>query len=87
MVFASARTMNSRRSALRWINLAAVAIFAATLLFFAAQNFQTVTVYFLTLKMSAPHAVLIVVIYILGMVTGNGLGALVRQAFEGARSI
>jgi hypothetical protein len=30
---------------------------------------------------------LIVVVYILGMVTGGGLWALVRQVFEGARSL
>jgi lipopolysaccharide assembly protein A len=72
---------------MRWINFAVITIFATTLLIFAAQSFQTVAVYFLTFKMSAPHAVLIVVIYILGMVTGGGLGALIRQAFEGARSL
>jgi lipopolysaccharide assembly protein A len=71
---------------MRWVNLAVIVIFAAVLLIFAAQNFQTVTVYFLTFKMSAPHAILIVVIYILGMVTGGGLGTLMRQAFDGARS-
>jgi putative membrane protein len=71
---------------MRWVNLAVIVIFAAALLIFAAQNLQTVTVYFLRFQMSAPHAVLIVIIYILGMVTGGGLGTLVRQAFEGARS-
>jgi lipopolysaccharide assembly protein A len=72
---------------MRWVNLAVIVIFVGVLLIFAAQNFQTVTVYFLTFKMSAPHAVLIVVIYILGMVTGGGLGTLIRQAFDGARSV
>jgi lipopolysaccharide assembly protein A len=71
---------------MRWVNVVLIAIFAVALLIFAAQNFQTVTVYFLTFKIDAPHAVLIVVIYILGMVTGGGLGTLMRQAFEGARS-
>jgi lipopolysaccharide assembly protein A len=64
-----------------------IAIFAAALLIFSAHNSQTVTVYFLTFKTSAPHAVLIVVIYILGMVTGGGLGEFVRQAFEGKWSV
>jgi lipopolysaccharide assembly protein A len=72
---------------MRWVNLAVIVIFVGVLLIFAAQNFQTVTVYFLTFKMSAPHAVLIVVIYILGMVTGGRLGTLIRQAFDGARSV
>jgi putative membrane protein len=71
---------------MRWINVAVITIFAVVLLIFAAQHFQTVTVYFLTFKMSAPHAILIVVIYILGMVTGGGLGTLMRQAFDRARS-
>lgn len=71
---------------MRWVNVGVITIFAVALLIFAAQNLQPVTVYFLTFKMSAPHALLIVVIYILGMVTGSGLGTLVRQAYEGARS-
>ena len=45
---------------MRWVNLAVIIIFVAAMLIFAAQNFQSVTVYFLTFKMSAPHALLIV---------------------------
>jgi putative membrane protein len=70
---------------MRWVNLAVTVIFIAALLIFATQNFQPVTVYFLTFKISAPHAVLIILIYILGMVTGGGMGTLIRQAFNGAR--
>jgi lipopolysaccharide assembly protein A len=62
----------------RWVNLAVIIIFAIAMLIFAAQNFQSVTVYFFTFKMSAPHAILIVVIYIIGMVTGGSVGALIR---------
>jgi lipopolysaccharide assembly protein A len=72
---------------MRWVNFAVVVIFAVVMLIFAAQNFQTVTVYFLTFKMSAPHAVLIVIIYLLGMVTGGSVGELMRRAFEGSRSL
>jgi lipopolysaccharide assembly protein A len=43
---------------MRWVNLAVIVIFTAALLIFAAQNLQIVTVYFLTFKMSAPHAIL-----------------------------
>jgi lipopolysaccharide assembly protein A len=70
---------------MRWINLTVTVIFVAALLIFAVQNFQTIAVYFLTFKMSAPHAVLIILIYILGIVTGGGLATLIRQAFDGAR--
>jgi lipopolysaccharide assembly protein A len=71
----------------RWVNLAVIIVFVVAMLIFAAQNLQSVSVYFLTFKMSAPHAVLIAVIYILGMVTGGSLGALMRRAFEGSRSL
>jgi hypothetical protein len=40
----------------RWVNFGVIVIFAVVMLIFAAQNFQTVTIYFLTFKMSAPHA-------------------------------
>ena len=66
---------------MRWINLAVIIIFVLAMLIFAAQNFQSVTVYFLTFKMSAPHAIF------LGMVTGGSVGALMRWAFEGSRSL
>jgi uncharacterized integral membrane protein len=42
---------------MRWVNLAVIIIFVVAMPIFAAQNFQSVTV---TFKMSAPHAVLIV---------------------------
>jgi lipopolysaccharide assembly protein A len=80
------RRFTSWRPTMRWINIAVITIFAVVLLIFATQNFQTVSVYFLTFKMSAPHAVLIIVIYLIGMVTGGGPGTLMRQAFDGARS-
>jgi lipopolysaccharide assembly protein A len=72
---------------MRWVNLAVIIIFVVVMIIFAAQNFQSVTVYFLTFKMSAPHAVLIVLLYILGMVTGGSVAALMRRAFEGSRSL
>jgi putative membrane protein len=67
---------------MRWINLAVIVIFAAALLIFAAQNFQTVTVYFLTFKMSAPLAILS-----LSISSAWSPEAVMRQAFEGSRSL
>lgn len=71
---------------MRWVNMAVIAIFVVATLIFAVQNFQSVTVSFLNFKISAPHALLIAIIYLLGMVTGGGVWALMRRAFEGARS-
>jgi lipopolysaccharide assembly protein A len=71
---------------MRWVNMAVIAIFVVVTLIFAVQNFQSVTVSFLNFRISAPHALLIAIIYLLGMVTGGGVWALMRRAFEGARS-
>jgi uncharacterized integral membrane protein len=71
---------------MRWVNMAVIAIFVVATLIFAVQNFQSVTVSFLNFRISAPHALLIAIIYLLGMVTGGGVWALMRRAFEGARS-
>jgi len=71
---------------MRWVNMAVIAIFVLATLIFAVQNFQSVTVSFLNFRISAPHALLIAIIYLLGMVTGGGVWALMRRAFEGARS-
>jgi lipopolysaccharide assembly protein A len=58
---------------MRWVNTAIMAIIIIATLIFAFQNFQNVTVTFLNFKITAPHALLIAFIYLLGMVTGGGV--------------
>jgi uncharacterized integral membrane protein len=70
---------------MRWVYMAVAAILAVAMLIFAVQNIQSVTISFLGLSMSAPLALLVVVIYLLGMATGGSLWALTRWAVEGAR--
>ena len=70
---------------MRWINIVVSIVFVAAVLIFAVQNFQTVTVSFLSLRISAPLALLIIVIYLLGMVTGGSVWALIRWAIDGAK--
>jgi lipopolysaccharide assembly protein A len=71
---------------MRWVNMAVIAIFVVATLIFAVQNFQSVTVSFLNFSIGVPQALLIAIIYLLGMVTGGSVWALMRRAFEGARS-
>ena len=71
---------------MRWFNMAVIIIFAVATLIFAVQNSQTVAVSFLNFRISAPLALLIAIIYLLGMITGGSLWALMRRAFEGVRS-
>jgi lipopolysaccharide assembly protein A len=70
---------------MRTVHLAIIILFVLAILIFAAQNFGSVTVAFLGFSVSAPLAVLAVIIYVLGMVTGSSLWALIRQSLHGAR--
>ena len=70
---------------MRWVNLIIIGLFVAAILIFAAQNFDTVTMTFLGFSARAPLALLAVVIYLLGMVTGGSLWSLLRRSLQGAR--
>ena len=70
---------------MRWFHLTVIAILAVAMLIFAIQNFQSVTVQFLRLSLAAPLALLVLVIYLLGMATGGSVWALIRRAVEESR--
>lgn len=70
---------------MRWFHMTLIAIFAVATVIFALQNLQSVTVAFLNFRISAPLAVLIGLIYLLGMVTGGSLWALIRWSLEGSK--
>jgi putative membrane protein len=70
---------------MRWFHLSVIAILAAATLVFAIQNLQSVTVSFLNFQLSAPLAMLIAVVYVLGMATGGSLWAFFRWVLEGSR--
>ena len=72
---------------MRWMYVAIIAVLALVTLIFALQNLQSVTVSFLRLQLSAPLAVLIIIIYLLGMATGGSAWALVRWAWQGSKEI
>jgi putative membrane protein len=73
------------REDMRWFHMTVIAVLAAAMLIFAFQNLQTVTVAFLGFRLSAPLAVLIAVVYVLGMATGGSLWAMFRWALEGSK--
>ncbi len=70
---------------MRWMNTAVIVVLAAAILIFALQNLQSVTTSFLGLRISAPLAVQIVIVYLLGMATGGSAWALLRWAWKGTR--
>ena len=70
---------------MRWVYLAVIVLFAAAVVVFAVQNLETVTIAFFRLNISAPLALLIIVVYLLGAATGGSLFALLRRSYEGSR--
>jgi lipopolysaccharide assembly protein A len=70
---------------MRWMYVAVIAVLALVTLIFALQNFQSVTFSFLRLQLSVPLALLVIIVYVLGMATGGSLWALVRWAWQGSR--
>jgi uncharacterized integral membrane protein len=69
---------------MRWFYLAVIILFAAAIIIFAVQNFEIVTMSFLGISARTPLALLVIVVYLLGTVTGSSLLALLRRSVERA---
>jgi putative membrane protein len=70
---------------MRWLHITVVILFAAATLIFALQNLSIVTMAFLGFSVRAPLAVLVAVVYLLGMVTGGSLWSLLRRSLQGSK--
>jgi lipopolysaccharide assembly protein A len=70
---------------MRWLNIIVVALFAIATALFAIQNLEIVTLSFLGLNARVPLALLVVIIYLLGMATGGSLFALLRRSIARSR--
>ena len=70
---------------MRWVYLAVIILFAAATIVFALQNFEIVTMTFLSFNARVPLALLVAVVYLVGAATGGSLLALLRQSYEGSR--
>ena len=70
---------------MRWIHLFVVVMFAAAVLIFVVQNFTIVTMSFLGFSARAPVALLVALVYVLGMATGGSLWSLLRRSLQGSK--
>jgi lipopolysaccharide assembly protein A len=71
---------------MRWFYLAIVIVFVAATLIFVLQNFDLVTMAFLNLRIRAPLALLVAVVYVLGGITGGSLYALLRHSIRESKA-
>jgi putative membrane protein len=67
------------------VHLAVIVLFAAVVINFVAQNFQTVTISFLRFSAQTPIAFVIAALYLLGTATGGSLFTLLRGSIEEAK--
>jgi uncharacterized integral membrane protein len=70
---------------MRWIYLAIIVVFVAAMIIFAVQNLETVTITFFKINVSLPLALLTIIVYLLGAVTGGSLFAFLRRSYQGSR--
>jgi uncharacterized integral membrane protein len=69
----------------RWFYLAIIVLFLAAIIVFLVQNTEPVSVSFLAAAISAPLALVVLVVYVLGAATGGSLYALLRKSVQGSR--
>ena len=70
---------------MRYVYIGLIVAFTALVLLFKVQNLETVTVSLFSSSISLPVSVLVVGIYLLGMLTGGSVVALLRSWIGGAR--
>jgi uncharacterized integral membrane protein len=64
--------------------MALIALFVGVVALFKVQNLETVTVSLFSASVTLPVSVLVLLIYVLGMLTGGFLLALLRTWVKGA---
>jgi uncharacterized integral membrane protein len=72
---------------MRWIHLAVIALFAVVTFIFAIQNLEIINLEFLGLRARVPLALLVAIVYLLGMAAGGSLWALLRRSYEGSKPV
>jgi uncharacterized integral membrane protein len=72
---------------MRWLQLAVIVLLVAVIAIFAVQNFESVSVSFISFKITVPMAILVTVIYLLGMATGSSLWSLILWGWEGSKQV
>ena len=69
---------------MRYVYMVLIAILAGVIILFKVQNLESVTVSLFSASVTLPVSVLVLLIYVLGMLTGGFLLALVRSWVHGA---
>jgi putative membrane protein len=71
---------------MRYLYIGLIVVFTALVLLFKFQNLETATVSLFSASITLPVSALVFGVYVLGMLTGGALFALLRAWFAGARN-
>jgi uncharacterized integral membrane protein len=69
---------------MRNVYIALIVLLTAVVLIFTFQNLTTVTISLLGMSATLPVSTLVILVYVLGMVTGSVLFGLIRSWIHGA---
>lgn len=69
---------------MRFAYLVVILLLTAAVLVFTFQNLASVTVTFMNTSVTLPITLLVLVVYVLGMLTGGALWSLFRASYRGA---
>jgi len=69
---------------MRYVYMALIALFVGVIVLFKVQNLEAVTVSLFSASVTLPVSVLVLLIYVLGMLTGSSLLALLQTSVRGA---
>jgi lipopolysaccharide assembly protein A len=75
---------NNKDNDMRYVYMALITVFAGIIILFKFQNLEAVTVTLFSASVTLPVSVLVLLIYVLGMLTGGFLLALLRTWVHGA---
>ncbi len=70
---------------MRYVYIALIVVVTAAVLLFKLQNLEQVTVSFLSVSFTLPVSMLLILVYVMGMLTGGSLLALMGTWVRGAR--
>lgn len=69
---------------MRYLSIGFVIVALAVVLLFMAQNFTLVTIQLFSMSATMPLAMLAILVYLLGMLTGGAVWSLLRSSFRNA---
>lgn len=72
---------------MRWLYTAIIVVFVLAIAIFLFQNTASVSVSFLGWGLTAPLAVIVLIVYVLGALTGGSLYGLLRRSYQGYREV